>query len=100
MSAPQNTDGKQEVLASSDPTLAVGRQASTGDDAVHMGMEEQLTGPGMQHAGDAKLGAEPARIATELEQRFARTGEEQVEEECTVGERERTQLGRQAGTAG
>ena|SRR5881394_1263316 len=93
---PQHTDRKQEVFASPDPTLAIGGQAATGDDAVHVGMEEQLTGPGMQHAGDAKLGAEPARIATEREQRFGRTGEEQVEEERPVGERERTQLGRQS----
>lgn len=59
-------------------------------------MEEQLTGPGMQHAGDAKLGAEPAWIAPELEQRFRRAGKEQIEEERPVGECQRTQLGRQS----
>lgn len=59
-------------------------------------MEEQLTGPGVQYAGDAKLGAEPARIASEFEQRFGRAGEEQIEEERPVGERQRTQLRRQS----
>ena len=83
----QNADWEQEVLARTDPVLATERQAAAGNDAVKVGMKEKLTRPGVQHAGDAKLGAEPAGIAAELEQRFRCAIEEHVEEQCTVGER-------------
>jgi hypothetical protein len=43
-------DGKQKaVVRDADPTLAV--QASTCDDAMQVGMEAQVTGPGVKHGG-------------------------------------------------
>jgi len=47
----------------------------------------------LANASDDKLGARPTRIAPEFEQRVGCAGEEQVDEECTVGERQRAQLG-------
>jgi hypothetical protein len=49
-------------------------------------MKEELAGPGVEHAGDAKLGAEPTRVTAELEECFCRAGEEHVEAQCAVGE--------------
>jgi len=91
----ENANGKQEIFARTEPALTVERQATTGHDAMNVGMKQKLAGPGVQHARDAKLGAEPTWVTSELEQRFGRAGEEHVEEQRTVAERDWTQLGRQ-----
>jgi len=91
----ENADGKQEILARTEPALTVEREATTGHDAVNVGMKKKLAGPGVQHARDAELGAKPTRITAELEQRFRRAGKEQVEEQRTIGERDWAQLARQ-----
>jgi len=53
----QERDGKQETLAI-DPSCAVERQSTGGDDAVDVGMKEEFSGPGVQHGRDAELESE------------------------------------------
>lgn len=57
-------------------------------------VEAKVARPGVEDARDAELGAEPTRIAPELEERLGRR-EEQVEELLAIGHHEATELGGQ-----
>ncbi len=54
----QHPHRQEEIGPASDPTLAVGRDAAAGHDAMHMRMMGERRAPGVQHHGDADLGAE------------------------------------------
>jgi hypothetical protein len=86
----QDADGEQELTGCGKPAAAIERQAASGDDAVHVGVEGKLTGPGVKHGRDAKLrrSAEPFRIATELEQRVGGGFHEQLEDDAPVAQGE------------
>src|SRR5688500_2687990 len=63
--------------------LAVRSQTAAGDDTMQVGMVLEGAGPGVEHAGEANLRAEPLRIVSELEQGLRDGLEEQiVEHEC------------------
>ena len=60
---------EQESLAhGGEPAPPVRAQAAVGDDAMDMDVLSKILPPGVQHHGDAELGAEPAGIAAELEE--------------------------------
>src|SRR5260370_18767831 len=71
--ATEHLDGKKEVVASLDPTRAIGRQPTGRDYAMYMRVKFELLTPGMQHAEEADLRPEMSRIATDFEKGF-RTG--------------------------
>ena len=54
-------DGHEKVLARGAPATVVG-EAAAADDLVHMGMIEELPGPGVEHADQADSAADEARI--------------------------------------
>src|SRR5450759_2241692 len=51
--AREHAHGQEEVLFAGDPALAISRQAAGGDDAVKMGMVEQVLSPGVQDGEEA-----------------------------------------------
>ena len=63
--AAKDLDREQVLVAGSDPALAVGREAPASDDAVQVGVESQITGPGVQDSSEPDLGAEPSRVLGE-----------------------------------
>lgn len=90
----EHAHGEEEAGAGGDPSLAVGREAAAGHDAVHVRMEAQVARPGVEHAGDPELGAEPSRVTSELEEGVCGGSKERVEERLAVGQDEASELGR------
>src|SRR5208283_589058 len=58
---------EQETLACRTPGAAVGRHPATGDEAMDMGVIEELLGPGMEHGQHADGAADKALIAGQLD---------------------------------
>jgi hypothetical protein len=79
---------EQEFAGRGHPTTAIVSKAASGNDAVHVRVEDKLTCPGVKHCGDAKLcrSAEPFRIATQLEQRIGGGFHEQLEDGGSVAQ--------------
>ncbi len=92
----QGPDGEQEAVARrGEPPLPVRAQAAVGDDAVDMDVLPEVLAPGVQHHRDADLAAEPARVASELQQGPGRSLEEQPVDEAGLRLRERVEFVRQ-----
>jgi hypothetical protein len=73
---PHDLDGEEVAAARGKPARAVRGEPAARHDRMHVGMEGQVARPGVEHHGDAELGAEARRVAAELEQRRRRRGEE------------------------
>jgi hypothetical protein len=84
----QDLDGKEEALAPGQPAGAVESKSAAGDDAVEMGMEEQVLAPGVEHRGDADVGAEVLGVPGEGEQGLGGGGEEDLVDDCLVAQGE------------
>jgi len=91
----EDTDVKEKPLAAGDPGLAVVGEAAPGDDAMEMGVEGELSCPGVQDSGDAEAGTEPLGVVAEVEERARSRSEEQAKEQLPIGTGERTQLRRE-----
>ena len=76
----QDRDGEEEPAAGVDPAGGVGCQATGRHDVVQVGMEAQVTGPGVKHRGDAEQRAEALGVKTEFEEGLCNGGEQDVEE--------------------
>src|ERR1700688_4947403 len=74
--ARQNPDGKEETRPASHPSIAFGRDAATGNQAVQVRVMEQILAPRVQHTYEADLGAQMGRIGGDGAQRL-RGGPEQ-----------------------
>jgi hypothetical protein len=68
----ERLDGDKEGVSRGMPQAAVIRNAPAGDQAVDMGMEEELLGPGVQNGEYADRAADMARIAGKLDDRLGR----------------------------
>ena len=90
--ATEHTDGQKEAVGRTDPSGMVGSQSAGSHDAMYMRMEQQSLIPGVQHAEEADLGAQVARIARDLEQRLGAGMEQQVEDNLLVLQRYRRKL--------
>ena len=77
------------------PVLAVGRQAPGADQKVGMRMVEHGARPGVEHAHQAGLSAQPPRIGAELLNAGRRRVEQQSVEELLSGTGQGAQLRRQ-----
>jgi hypothetical protein len=71
--------GEEETWITGEPLLSVIREAAAGDEAMDMGMQEELLGPGVEHGGEADSHSQFAM--GELEQGFCGCLEEQLEGE-------------------
>ena len=70
-------DGHEKVFAGGAPT-ALSRQAAAGDEVMHMGMIEELAGPGVEHAHHAEAAAHEAWVLGQLQQGGRGSAKEQV----------------------
>src|SRR5713226_3466911 len=61
-------DRKQESPLRGDPSGVVSTQSTAGHDAVHVGVKLELSGPRVQHGGDAERAAESLFVLTERQQ--------------------------------
>ena len=61
----------ESPITAAGTALAIRTERATGDDAVHVGVEAQVAGPGVQHGGETQLCAESLLVVTQLEQRLA-----------------------------
>lgn len=61
---------RNQILFSGGKPLPILRQAATGDQAMDMGMKNQLPGPGVQYSQDANVTADITHIGTQGLQRF------------------------------
>ena len=73
----------------------IGRQATGGDDAVHVGMADECLPPRVEDAEDAYFCTEVARVGSDLTQRGRTRLEEPGVERCGVAIAERQQRMRQ-----
>jgi len=87
----ERRDGEEEVLAGTDPAVGLAVETAAGNNAVNVGVEQELTGPGVQDEGEADLGTEALGVAAEGEQGVGGGREEQVEEHAAVAVDERSQ---------
>ena len=66
--AAEDLHGQEEIMLPGNPAGVILCQAAGRDDAVNMGMVQQLLIPGVQYAEESDLGAQVFRIAGDLEQ--------------------------------
>src|SRR5207244_2752622 len=85
--------GQEMGATAADAAGAGGREAAAGHEAVEVGMELEVTGPGVEDGGHAETGAETVRVEAEREERAGGRPEEEREQAPTVAEREGAELG-------
>jgi len=89
----RRADREQEATGGGPGPGAVLGEGAAGDDAVDVGVEEQLAGPGVQDHGHAEGAAEA--VAPEGHQGLGGCGHHEVVDEARVGPGEHPQLRRQ-----
>ena len=91
----QGSGGEQKAISSGQPAFAVGAECAPGDNRVDMDVLIEILSPGVQHHGDTDFAADPARIATELEQGLRGGFEQQAVDESGVALGNRIEVMRQ-----
>jgi len=84
----EDTDEEEEPGLGGDPSLALGAEAATGDDAVEMRMVGEGLGPGMEDGGEADAGSEVLGPPGDVLEGFGDGAEEQVVTETPMGAQE------------
>lgn len=84
----QDLDGEEEPLATFNPRPSIGREATSGDNAVEMGMEEDVLAPGVKNRSEADLRAEMALVPCDFQESPGGGREEAVEEKTLVAQDE------------
>jgi hypothetical protein len=90
--AGEDADGKEETGVGEDPAVALGRQASPGDNAVEVGVEEKRLGPGVQNGGEPDLGAQTLGIEGDLLEGVRHAREKEAVHSGRIGEEERREF--------
>ncbi len=72
--------GKEEPGITGDPLLSIIRETAARDEAMDMGMQQELLGPGVEHGAKADPGSQVAM--GDLEERLRGCVEEQVQGDC------------------
>src|ERR1035437_4972313 len=80
----EDFDGQKEAVRCGDPALVVGTESAGRDDAVNMGMVQQLLIPGVQYAEESNLRTQVFGISGDLEQSFGVDAEQQTIDLCLV----------------
>jgi hypothetical protein len=60
--AREHPHGQKEAGPTGNPTIAIRRDAATGDDAMNVGMVVEVLAPSMEYGRDADVSAEMLRI--------------------------------------
>jgi len=92
----ENPDREEElVVTGANPASVVRRQATSGDDAMDVGMMLQLLVPGVQDTEKADLGAEMLGVGSDSKQCLGAAAEQQRVDHGFVLQGQRCQLVRQ-----
>lgn len=67
-------------------------QATSGDDAMDVGMKQQFLGPAMQHARETDLGSKILRVVCHVVQRLGDGGKQQAVRQLWIRTKERMEL--------
>jgi hypothetical protein len=74
-----NLQGEKKTgIARRHPTGVIGRDAPGGDDAMDMGMSEQVLAPGMENAEDTDFGAQVLGVRRDFQQGGGGGGEQEM----------------------
>ena len=82
----QDADRQEEVAGRSDPAGRIGRQSTTGHDAMDMRVELKILTPGVQHSQDTGLGTQELGISGHLEHGLGGGPHEQVVNDPRIGQ--------------
>jgi hypothetical protein len=93
--SPQHLHWQEEVVSRPHPMLAIGSKTAFRDHTMNVRVVLEFLIPGVQHAEEADLGAEMARISSHLEQSFGASSEQQPVDCLLVEQRQHGQLMRQ-----
>jgi len=89
----EDFDGEKETGAAADPALVVAGQAAAGDDAMHMGVMQQVLSPGVEDGKETEPGAEVFGVGGEGEQGGGAGAKQEVIDELGVLQSEVGQRG-------
>ncbi len=87
--------GKEVVVAGTNPTGAIRREAAGRHDTMHMRMSGELLAPGMQDAEETDLRAEVSGIASDFEKSRGTGTEQEIIDDLLVLQHHRRQATRQ-----
>ena len=94
--ATEYVNGQEEWVAGMDPAGAVGRESTGRNDAVDMGMSQEILSPRMQDRKEANVCPQVTRISGYLEQGLRTGAEQEVIENLLVLQRQWGELVRQS----
>jgi len=80
----KDPDGHEESFPGGDPTVAVRRQATAGDDTVQVGMAHEILPPGMEKADDPHSGSEMFGVLGQFPQGLGGRAKQQIVEGLLV----------------
>lgn len=83
--------GQEEVRAGMDPTSSIGGETAGRDDAVDVGVMEEVLRPGMEEGGEANVGAEMTRVGSDLEEGLGGGMEQEVVEKSGISKEEQAE---------
>jgi hypothetical protein len=76
--ATEDFDGQEERIAGAEPATMVRGESAGGNDAVDVGMQEQVLSPGMQDADHTDFTSQMFRVGCDFQQGLSAGGEQQV----------------------
>jgi hypothetical protein len=88
----EHRDGKKETSVRWNPTRVIERQSAGGHHTMGMGMMFEFLIPGVEHTEEADLGAEMWGIASDFEEGFGTSLQQQMVQDFLVLQGERRQL--------
>lgn len=91
--AAQDPHRQEEPVAAGDPSGPVRGEAAPRNDAVHVGMMQQILAPGVQDGEDADLCAEMLRVGGNLEESLRGRAEEEAVDDLGILKRHGTKRG-------
>ena len=90
--SPQGLVMEQKVLSRRHPRASIGTEPAAGDEVMDVGMKDERTGPGVQHAQHAQLRSQSPGIGRQIVQRLRADGEEQVQSDSQMRANEKPQF--------
>jgi hypothetical protein len=88
----EHGDGKKEASVRWNPTRVIERQSTGGHHTMGMGMMLEFLIPGVKHTEEADFGAEMLGIASDFEEGFGTSLQQQMVQDFLVLQGERGQL--------
>ena len=82
--ATQRGDGQEEAIRRADPSGAIERQATSGNDIVNVGMMLKVLSPSVEHTKKPDVCSQMLGVAGKFEQRRCTSSEQQIVKQSLV----------------